>query len=165
MDKMNLLVVDDDVKEVRGVIDLLQTSGLIQVTYEPDYTRFGETVKDVKDSVKDFELLILDVYMQSKNPRPFLKFINLIGGYKPFIAFTVLEEDLDLTTSAGYVELRQLVFEAGGLGIITKGFDGRSTEEQPVKKEAQLGLVERVLWFYWTAYAPRQLLPKPSLLS
>jgi hypothetical protein len=155
MSKMRLLIVDDEKPEVQSVIDRIITTGLIEVDHQPNYDSFGNTISEVQKATDPYHLLVLDVFMEKQNPRPFIKFVNAVGGFRPFIAFTMVEDTLPLETPAGGVELRKLVFEKGGLGVLTKKFDARSTLDQPVKSDIQYMLIEKVLWFYWTARLTR----------
>lgn len=66
MAKYKYLYLDDENDETTAAIaDGLQTGGLIEVKYE-EPKKFGEEIKDLKERLKDFDGLILDLRLDGK---------------------------------------------------------------------------------------------------
>lgn len=149
MPTFKVLLVDDEYDEVHEAITLLRATGLVAVVHADDYSRLGTRPEDCRQAVKDYDFLVLDVLMRKHQDGPFINFVSAVRGLKPFLAYTMMEGDQDIKLPSGAVELREWVFQNGGVGVLTKTFGGYSSTGMPSNHDMQLALVERVINFYW----------------
>lgn len=158
MIKMEITFVDDAPKEVDAVRRVLETTQYFQ----PHVFAHYDAVKE--DAIRDSDLFVLDVLMLERDPKPFAAFIQeLHRRHKPFIAFTRLIDEQKVKSVPGEPELRKLVFEHGGLGVVSKGPDV-SQQGQLKHRDLQMELLERIMAFYWGWFAAASLRNNASFL-
>ena len=104
MRKFKVLIVEDEYDDIREVIQALSATNLMQVDHQVHYHRLGRSTSQYQNAVQDYDLLILDVLMTKRDDKPFIDFVNAIGGLKPFIAYTMLDGCDDVQLPSGPVE-------------------------------------------------------------
>lgn len=150
---MQILLVDDEQWSVESVRQFLRGTTLFKVDYKSHFSELGENASSICEAIAPYDLLVLDVFMKGRDPEPFVEFIRTIAGKKPFIAYTLLHKQEDVEHAAGEPEpqeLAKMVYENGGIGLVTKGFSGNRTPSQEAIRDREYDLYERVLSFYWS---------------
>ena len=96
--KLEVLLVDDEFCcnpssgrftpeqiELNELINQLEATDLVSVTPYDHYDALGLTPEAVLETVRRYDLLILDVYMlEGKDRGPFMRTLNTIGRIRPF---------------------------------------------------------------------------------
>ena len=156
---MKILLVDDEQWSVETVRQFLMGTTLFEVDYKSQFADVGTTASEIQEAVRDYDLLVLDVFMQGRNPRPFVEFVRTIVGIKPFIAYTLLKkaEDLEFEPHQSEpFELAKIVFENGGIGLVTKGFSDARMPNREAIRDREYDLYEKILQFYWSVRSARE---------
>jgi len=149
--QFRVALIDDEYDDVVNVEAVLQATGLISVDYYGSYDIFLSKHQDVEKACESVDLFVLDVYMQEDNPEPFKRFVEMIKGLKPFIAYTRLNEIDDIELGHGnFEELRPWIIERCGLGLVTKENREFRSVEHEARRDREFQLSEVVISRYWT---------------
>jgi|GEM_PF-3700014 len=148
--EFKVALVDDEPEDIADIVKMLQSIPGICVTYFSGYEKFGNTPTDITASVRKFDLLVLDVYMQEHDSTPFVEFVSRIKSLTPFLAYTRLRRGDDVSIGFHkYEELHRLVLERGGLGLVTKISYSARGPDHPARRDREYEVVERVINYYW----------------
>lgn len=138
-----ITIVEDRPEEVEDIITILKTTKYFRIDTVSSYRHVME------DRIQQSDLFILDVWTRESD-RDFCEFIpRLRMAEKPFIAFTRLHDRSQSTELPGRPKLRQLVFESGGLCMLSKLPDPGDLSRVS-RQDLQMDLVERVMQHYWS---------------
>lgn len=142
MSKMSITFVEDDRREIAQVVATLDTSHYFDIHEFADYSALTE------DVIRNTSLFVLDV-LTGGGDKAFCQFIGVLRRReKAFLAFTRITEHGRLKSFPGQPELRQAVFEHGGLGVVSKVVPA-GDETRVRRRDLQLELIERIMEFYW----------------
>jgi CheY-like chemotaxis protein len=145
-----VLIVDDEFNDIVDVKRMLEATGRISVTHSPTYAAFDGERDDVLAAVAQYDVLVLDVFMQEDNVEPFRQFVELIKGEKPFLAYTRLRTIDDIELGRGtYEELRSWIIERCGLGLVTKQGAEFRAPDHDARRDREYNVAERVIECYW----------------
>lgn len=142
MQNMTVCFVEDERRTISEVIAKLQATGFFQIHEFADYVAVSE------DIIRDTDLFVLDV-LTNNSAEAFCRFIRVLRDHrKPFLAFTRVPEERPIEFLPGKPRLRDLVFEHGGLGFVSK-ISAPDDPRHPSHQDLRFVLLERIYWFYW----------------
>lgn len=142
--KMKVLLVDNQRDEVNTLIRTFATHPAISLDWKDSYAKLGNSATEFVQSVREYDLLILDIYIDDESSA-FVSFVNAIAGLKPFIAYTMLSGKHDLVLASGRRNVRDWVASKCGMGVVKKEFKPDGTDP-----EVEYDLIERIMTFYWS---------------
>lgn len=142
MSTMSVCFVEDNRRHVTEVVSILNASLMFSTQVLSNYEAIDAEV------INGTDLFVLDVQVDDSD-EGFGRFVNVLREKgKPFMAFTIKSEKGRLMYSSSDRQLRDIVFAAGGLGVISKnpppGEQADTTDE-----DLRFDLLERIMWFYW----------------
>jgi hypothetical protein len=140
---MCVTFIENERAEISQVITTLETTDYFTIHELQDY----DAITD--DIIRQSDLFVLDV-LTAGNDEGFCRFIGVLRKHtKPFLAFTRITEHGRLKAFAGEPELRQAVFEHGGIGAVSK-VASPGDESRVRRRDMQFELIERINNFYWS---------------
>lgn len=148
MPDMTLCFVEDERRTIAEVIVKLQATRFFRIQEFTGYSAVDDQV------LRDTDLFVLDVLTED-SPEAFCRFIRVLRDqHKPFLAFTRVPEERPIEFLPGKPRLRDVVFEYGGLGLLSK-ISPPDDPQHPSHQDLRFALIERILWFYWCSLTKR----------